>query len=398
MRKKVYCHRIITAIKQPNKIRNYLKWKAKFIASIDLIEILLSIQSMYKLLKIVYKPKSVLMIEPNAFHGEILPGFCYYFSELGYSITLIVRRENYNSGVFSRFSRKEMPKVFCMSNFIMKCIIKKIRPCFDVVFVTSATLAQKSGYYGFFNNYLGYNPSGREGVFYIEHSYKRLVDYIVANNVGITKILQLRYNKFQKENISMINPNYFGHINIKGRGRENIFITVGEITNRNRNFFMLSEAVNRLKQKGYRDFKIYVIGRSVLKKQFTGAPSEIIVLGRLCFKELYMRMEEADFFLPLLDPAIDGHRRYLKWETTGSRQLILGFYKIPLIQNDFAIANEFSAANSIVYECDGLCNAMEKAINLSKEEFTILQENLRKLTQSIRDDSIKNLKSVLEGL
>ena len=39
--------------------------------------------------------KTVLLAEPNAFHGECLPGYVKYFRELGYKVVILCRYANY---------------------------------------------------------------------------------------------------------------------------------------------------------------------------------------------------------------------------------------------------------------------------------------------------------------
>ena len=37
---------------------------------------------------------TILIIEPNTYHGEILPGFIKYFEDLGYSVELFLRTQH----------------------------------------------------------------------------------------------------------------------------------------------------------------------------------------------------------------------------------------------------------------------------------------------------------------
>ena len=111
---------------------------------------------------------------------------------------------------------------------------------------------------------------------------------------------------------------------------------------------------------------------------------------------MYKEMEKADFFLPLLDPSNEWHRRYLNETTTGSRQLILGFLKPCLINEEFANAYDFNQNNSIIYQQNNLLNAMKAAININSEEYEKLQKNLNLLAQNIYKESLQNLKDSIE--
>ena len=98
--------------------------------------------------------------------------------------------------------------------------------------------------------------------------------------------------------------------------------------------------------------------------------------GRLDSEDTYTLIEESDFFLPLLDPTLKKNRDYLQFLTTGSKQIVTGFKKPWLINEEFANVYGFDDKNSIVYKENELFEAMKKAINLSGEDYKGLQNNL----------------------
>ena len=54
-----------------------------------------------------FKPRknSVLLIEPNPYHGEIQPGFVKYFQDLGYNVDIFMRLENYLENPFVKYTK-----------------------------------------------------------------------------------------------------------------------------------------------------------------------------------------------------------------------------------------------------------------------------------------------------
>ena len=56
--------------------------------------------------------RTVLLVEPNTFHGEIQPGCCKYFEDLGYDVVVVCRYANQSENVFCRFQKAPMVFTF----------------------------------------------------------------------------------------------------------------------------------------------------------------------------------------------------------------------------------------------------------------------------------------------
>lgn len=95
-----------------------------------------------------------------------------------------------------------------------------------------------------------------------------------------------------------------------------------------------------------------------------------------------INFENADFFLPLLDPENKALERYLNAGTSGTFQLVY----------------DFNDGNSIVYaKNDTLSQAMKTAIDKNATEYSSLQNNLKSLVQEIEKFSSENLKGMLNA-
>ena len=69
----------------------------------------------------------------------------------------------------------------------------------------------------------------------------------------------------------------------------------------------------------------------------------------------------------------------------------------PIIES-FAKINRFDNNNSIIYkEQKDYSQALEKAINLSQEEYTLMQNNLKETVEKFYNDSLNNLKGAING-
>ncbi len=376
-----------------DKCRRRIQNKYKYMKSFSFREWFEGLASYVRFVR--YRPAgpAVLMVEPNSFHGEILPGYIHYFNQLGFEVVLLWRQANASSGVFSRLLNAEMPRAFAMSPFWLKrslAVVPTNR--YNHLFLASNYLVVPGGYYGMFVNYLS-----KQSIFHrqphllVEHCFKNLQqDNCLAKHVFLLSELE-----HPKKAVSMLNPHYFGKVASHALATKRVFVTVGEVTKRNRNFDILIEAVEALESNGFDNFEVHVIGRGANGDLFNGASTKIKPHGYLSYQAMYNVVESADFFLPLLDPENEGHRRYLSGETSGSRQLILGFLKPPIIQAEFANCYDFTPTDAVVYGIEDLAVAMERALCLEPSEYEAMLGELEVLAASVREKSLLNLKAAL---
>jgi hypothetical protein len=113
---------------------------------------------------------------------------------------------------------------------------------------------------------------------------------------------------------------------------------------------------------------------------------------------MYSELEAAHFFLPLLSPDMEGHHRYLDGETTGSRQLILGFLKIPVIHEQFAAVYGFNSENALLYADLSLADGMLWALELDSEDYLNRVMALNQLRSQVYAESLDNLRQAVKGI
>jgi hypothetical protein len=58
------------------------------------------------------RERSVLIVEPNAYHGEILPGLAKYFQDLGFNVDLFLRSRNVADSAFCAYPQDKLPRFF----------------------------------------------------------------------------------------------------------------------------------------------------------------------------------------------------------------------------------------------------------------------------------------------
>ena len=175
------------------------------------------------------------------------------------------------------------------------------------------------------------------------------------------------------------------------------FITVGALSAETKNHSLLLEALTDLYNAGFKDFSVTIVGEGETGEIPEHLRPFLNITGKLDFPSMFAAMERADYFLPLLDPANPAHERYISTGVTGSAQLIYGFAKIPLIHEKFASFYRFDAQNALLYDKEGLSNAMCRAIKQTSAEYAAMQQNLLNLGRQMDGQSRANLERALDG-
>lgn len=332
------------------------------------------------------KENSVLIVEVNACHGEVLPGNVKYFLDMGYNVDVLIRSEVYKDHPFCRL---KSPHLFvthiCAFHMHKISELDKLKKYKYIII--------NSGAYYAYDNYQDVSVlqtlklQNFPNLLVVEHDLNDISafneEYLLKQN----KVLTL--GNFDKG--IMVNPHYFGDITITPKSKTTNFVVVGGINPKRKNHQLLLSALEKLLANNYHNFKITVVGRGKIKDIPKAYRRYIDIKGYLDFPKMYQEMEKADFFLTLLDEQNKDHYRYITTGVTGSAQLIYGFAKLPIIPQKFAEFYGFNNQNAVVYDGDNLALAMQNAIDLSSKEYQEKQQNLQHLATEIYQKSIENL-------
>lgn len=331
---------------------------------------------------------SVLIVEPNSYHGEILPGFIKYFQDLGYNVDLLLRDENVKDKSF--FACKNINYVSGSALFL-KTILKLPQiNNYEFVFFSSSAYWEKDIIKDSFLNYLEFIPQSKYGIMMIEHNINHcLLQYNETKYLENNRLFTLA--GFQ--NTPMLNPHYFKDIEIKPRNSKTKFIIAGHCE---KGSDILFSGVYNLVKNGVTNFEVNIIGHQI------DVPDKmkdyIKTLGHLSFKEMYKEVESADFVLPMLAADNKNFEHYLSGTTSGAVNLALGFLKPLCISEVFGLAYHFQNTNSIFYEGNNLADGMKAAIKLSNENYATMQNNLKVFADNIYSKSLNNLKNSIEKI
>lgn len=325
-------------------------------------------------------------------HSEVVPGFIKYFADLGYHVSVLVDPDRIKEGLFERFNLPNVTlnkiKTKDTRKFFKKADLSKLK---GVMVTTVGKIHDGIGYddcIETFNSTLDKNK-----LLLVEHDIKAAVDA----NLWDERIITLREMDYKGAKSVAVNPHYFGDIKVTPKNEDIInFLTVGIIRPRKKNNGTIINAVLELHNKGIKNFKVTVVGKGKIKDIPKEIQKYFVMKGRLPFNKMYEEIEKADFMITAYDNDNERHNRYITTGTSGNFQLIYGFLKPCLINKKYAPLNSFNEKNSIIYnEAQEYTQAMERAINLSKEEYSDMQKELSNTVDEIYNKSLNNLKELI---
>ena len=337
-------------------------------------------------------PRTILIIEPNGCHGETLPGFCKYLSDLNYTIDVIIHHSVAAENPFSRISKQGISFFEMSWPFLKKLMNAPIIDQYEAIILTTSSLYWLSGKNDSPSSldYMGLRSKSK--VFIVEHEMPDIERFDEGTFVEHKRLITL--GNFERG--TWINPHYFGPISKNKKNSTTEFIIVGSLSPEKKNYRLLVNAMEELEVSCKKDYIVNIIGNSEIPKTL---PNNIIqhlrLHGRLDFPRMYDLVEQSDFFLPLLDPTNPEHTRYITRGVTGSAQLIYGFLKPPVIHEKFSLFYGFSPKNSIIYRKSELGSAMNRAIELSAVDYSSIQESLRLLAGCVYKTSLMNFQEAL---
>ena len=335
----------------------------------------------------------ILLVEFNRFHGECIPGFYKYLSELNYDVDCLVSDSVYKENALAAV---ECRNVFHCNIELMALLLQYV--LLDrykiVIFNSNAFLweERKRGKwftvlqeFPFLRNYL-------DKIYVLEHQ----LEFLDKTLLEIGHVFVLTDKLPLDKRLIPVNCHWFGERYLPPKNNVTRFISVGAIAAFRKNFDLLLKTVEDLYDKGIRNFHVTIVGRGTLEHINAKLQPFISVLGRVSYSDVCSEMNKSDYLLTLLDPDNPDHDRYITIGTSGSFQLIYGFSKPCLIAEKFADVYGFSSENAIVYrENKELGEAMIKAIEMKEDEYEAIRNNLIKVSDDIYNQSLANLKRVL---
>ena len=352
------------------------------------------IKPLFDYKKPIIQNNTFIVWEPcSKSHSEVVPGFCKYLLDLGYHVSVIVHPNRIKEGLFSRFKDENLSINKMSKHQVLKYFQKdNLEDIKGVIVTTVGKLCDSIHYDECFNTF---NPNiDKSKIFFVEHEIVHSADAGTWQD----DIITLRQMNYKNTKSVVVNPHYFGNINITRKNDTTNFVVVGAIQAQKKDNGLIVDSVKLLHERGVRNFKITVIGKGKLNHLPKEIRQYFDIKGRLPFDKMYNELEKADFMLTAYDESNPMHIRYNTTGTSGNFQLIYGFLKPCLIIRSFGAINGFDDTNSILYNSnDAYADAMMQGIEMSAEDYSKMQDRLKKYVDALYDSSKQNLKELIES-
>ncbi len=371
------------------------------------------------------KQKKVLIFEYNPFHYEIIPGFAYYFLRLGYQVDCLLHQDSRGYGdVFCRCPElREQIQVYTFDGVHAADRIAELKRenGYTLLFFSTIEMKNKVCREAVERaKPLFENEQGMNGCSHKLHLPKK--EYRERMRFFKHRMIALTATKTPDGIVPEVNPNYFcDTIPERALHDQVSVISVGMSQNQNE----LLKAVDQLyqrtgetprlvfvrKQEKRKDALIHLLKFAVIKvfplpmldsslhqplgKIDQNVISKAEITGRLSFADMFARIEAADFIV--LNFYQVAKKDFSTCQTSGSKQLSLGFLIPCIIEKKAAEYYGFSEKNAVIYEDGQLAQALERASSMSREQYAGMVRELEKLQREIRERSVQNLSKLLEN-
>ena len=384
-----------------SRLQQVLKVLNRKIFSYTPEEVELEKNNIERLLKEGIKENTILLFEPNPYHGECIPSYVKYFLELGFNVDVLLSKQVMTENPFINCDfPKDKFKIILFDkvpsiNYFMEYLLN-----YKYIFLT--TLLYNCNVY--YANLLHKNYSAKyqkNNLFIISHELdftKESSDFEMLYKDNIFVLREgVQKNELIKK-FPFISPIYFGEFPdlIKEKKSETVkFLAVGGNYRKNlRNYDNIIDSMRKLRASGIRNFEILFVGnpneefKEKANKEFA---KNIRFTGRINFEDLYKYHQECDYILFNIDKDTAEYELYLHKKISGSYSTSIGFLRPGLIDSE--LAKEYKLENcSICYDEGKLFEAMEQAILLPQNKYIDLQNNLKQLSENLQKQSKENLK------
>ncbi len=369
--------------------------------------------------------KKVLIFEPNAYHYEVIPGFVYYFLRLGYEVDCLLHQDCGRlgdafcrcpslraqiqvytfDGVHAAQRIAELKRENGYTLLFFTTVEMKNKVCREAVLRAAPLFAEQQGIAGCSHK-----------LHLPEKEYRARLRYFRNRMVALTA------TKLPDGEAVEVNPYYFCDTPPQRAIHAQVsVISVGRSQNQNE---LLEEAeklcqktgkapklVFVRKQENALDELIHLVKFTIIKlfplpmldsslhrplrKISQSVRENMDVTGRVSFSELFDRVDEADFIV--MNFYQGAKKDFSTCQTSGSKQLSLGFLIPCIIEKKTAAYYGFTEKNAVIYEDGQLAQALERTAAMSAEEYAGMLRELETLRDEIRARSLRNLGRMLEN-
>lgn len=333
--------------------------------------------------------KSVVLIEPNKTHYELLPSFSKFFSDIGYTVHMIVR---------NGFSAEYKREVITSDNvFVYECayesmhvLLDRLDETIDFYILTTSVVYARCTY-----DFLSLHDNDiktKFGGFALLHDMNDINSKQTRDLYFRGRLLTIG-NKDAR--CSAIHPVVFTENPKRTKKTIVRFIVVGAFEIGRRDYSMLEDAARFLLRSNIINFDILLVGNQYKYVVPDDLKSHVHLHGRVDFLTLSSLMSNSDFILPLLNKNIKGHLRYKKRVSSGTKQLMYA-YEIPCVIDKFFLnAFEITEDMAVTYTQQNLEHGLICAINMSTSDYQSIVTTLAYNRGRLYKESLNNIQKII---
>lgn len=234
--------------------------------------------------------RTILILEPNYCHGEVIPGFCRHLLDMGYRVDVLMHHSLARQSPLCCFKENEIQIFTAMCTSWKRLAKAPVLNRYEAILVSTSAFYDTPGWAGFlhmtgldrFTNLLA-----------VEHELKDIPRFGEEGLERQGRLLTL--GSFPKG--TMVNPHFFGEIPPAPRNREPVFITVGSLSAQRKNHNLLIEALQTIYHEGHRDFSV-IIRRGRRTGRNSRPPAPLPACGRKTRLPRHVRGHEAGGLFP----------------------------------------------------------------------------------------------------
>jgi hypothetical protein len=355
-------------------------------------------------------PKRVAVFEFNESHQELIPSVIYYFNQIGFhaDVFLHIKTKTTEMRSFDTYL-----SLYCED--LKYSIYRVLSPHSTDSRVWTHINKNRYHFHFFCTFFEDWLPKKR--IESISNCLKQRKSLAIRHSFSSPYLIHYKKNRAMYENIvepessfviadylrksrsnKLMACSYFGKTNTQNTKIKPVFLSVGSIDLKRREYGSLMRVCQRLQQDGLSDsFEInicgYINGRSKDVDKFVSfiqkAPN-INLHQNISTNAMMALAKRSNFYLFLLNSEIPENRDYLNSKTTGGYGLALGVNLIPIIEKTYAEEWGFTDI-SITYSCEEeLYQAMKSTI-VNPSSFEQLRESVSTLNKRLQGESTKSL-------
>lgn len=368
----------------------------------------------------------ILVLEPNPYHYVTIPGLCYYFDQLGYSIDCMVQKHDLFGDEFCKAGelKNRINYIFYDKQDLLTKLSQLTQDTeYDYIVLNSFDYAKdgkihsiyadikdisksKYGIIGFYHSLSSYYDNQETDKELAEE--KRIFALTPISDTSISfPMLSASYLKDTSTNIHSANGRTIISIGISNddavlrkaastvtdKTKEPTVIFVGYKTKKELFIAQIKRIIAAIISKLVKSYstskKPYPYFTLAFKKNMR-------LYSKVSFDTMFNLIEESDFIaINLKSHLID---EFSTCRTTGSKLLALGFGKPAIIEERCAAYYGFSEDNCILYKEGHMDEAVQKACSLSDEEYSKMQKSMIALQEQVCKESLDALKSMLSAI